>query len=112
MSYMNTSGGPLSKLARAHRVRPEEILVVHDEVDLAAGEVRLKLGGGLNAHNGLRSIADKLGSRDFARVQFGIGRPPGRMQVADFVLRELKGSFLDDFELTVERAADLVEQTL
>ena len=112
MSYMNTSGGPLSKLARAHRVRPEEILVVHDEVDLAAGEVRLKLGGGLNAHNGLRSIADKLGSRDFARVQFGIGRPPGRMQVADFVLRELKGSFLDDFELTVGRAADLVEQTL
>ena len=77
MSYMNTSGGPLSKLARAHHVRPEEILVVHDEVDLEAGEVRLKLGGGLNAHNGLRSIADKLGSRNFARVQFGIGRPPG-----------------------------------
>lgn len=112
MSYMNTSGGPLSKLARAHHVRPAEILVVHDEVDLAAGEVRLKLGGGLNAHNGLRSIADKLGSRDFARVQVGIGRPPGRMQVADYVLRDLKGSFLEDFELTVERAADLVEQTL
>ena len=112
MSYMNTSGGPLSKLARAHHVRPEEILVVHDEVDLPAGEVKLKLGGGLNAHNGLRSIADKLGSRDFARVQFGIGRPPGRMPVADYVLRELKGAFLEDFELTVERAADLVEQTL
>lgn len=112
MSYMNTSGGPLSKLARAHRVRPEEILVVHDEVDLPAGEVKLKLGGGLNAHNGLRSIADKLGSRDFARVQFGIGRSPGRMQVADYVLRELKGAFLEDFELTVERAADLVEQSL
>lgn len=112
MSYMNTSGGPLSKLARAHRVRPEEILVVHDEVDLAAGEVRLKLGGGLNAHNGLRSIADKLGSRDFARVQFGIGRPPGRMAVADYVLRELKGGFLDEFELTVERAADVVEDAL
>ena len=112
MSYMNTSGGPLSKLARTHHVRPEEILVVHDEVDLEAGEVRLKLGGGLNAHNGLRSIADKLGSRNFARVQFGIGRPPGRMQVADYVLRELKGGFLEDFELTVERAADLVEQTL
>ncbi len=112
MSYMNTSGGPLSKLARAHRVRPEEILVVHDEVDLAAGEVRLKLGGGLNAHNGLRSIADKLGSRDFARVQFGIGRPPGRMTVADYVLRELKGGFLDEFELTVEHAADVVEDAL
>lgn len=112
MSYMNTSGGPLSKLARAHRVAPQQILVVHDEVDLAAGEVRLKLGGGLNAHNGLRSIADKLGSRDFARVQFGIGRPPGKMQVADYVLRELKGGFLDEFNITAERAADLVERTL
>lgn len=112
MSYMNTSGGPLSKLARAHRVAPQQILVVHDEVDLAAGEVRLKLGGGLNAHNGLRSIADKLGSRDFARVQFGIGRPPGKMQVADYVLRELKGGFLDEFSITAERAADLVERVL
>lgn len=112
MSYMNTSGGPLSKLARAHRVTPQQILVVHDEVDLAAGEVRLKLGGGLNAHNGLRSIADKLGSRDFARVQFGIGRPPGKIQVADYVLRELKGGFLDEFNITAERAADLVECVL
>lgn len=112
MSYMNTSGGPLSKLARAHRVAPQQILVVHDEVDLAAGEVRLKLGGGLNAHNGLRSIADKLGSRDFARVQFGIGRPPGKMQVADYVLRELKGGFLDEFNITAERTADLVERIL
>ena len=112
MSYMNTSGGPLSKLARAHRVAPQQILVVHDEVDLAAGEVRLKLGGGLNAHNGLRSIADKLGSRDFARVQFGIGRPPGKMQVADYVLRELKGGVLDEFNITAERAADLVERIL
>lgn len=112
MSYMNTSGGPLSKLARAHRVAPQQILVVHDEVDLVAGEVRLKLGGGLNAHNGLRSIADKLSSRDFARVQFGIGRPPGKMQVADYVLRELKGGFLDEFNITAERAADLVERIL
>ncbi len=112
MSYMNTSGGPLSKLARAHRVAPQQILVVHDEVDLAAGQVRLKLGGGLNAHNGLRSIADKLGSRDFARVQFGIGRPPGKMQVADYVLRELKGGFLDEFNVTAEQAADLVERVL
>ena len=112
MSYMNTSGGPLSKLARAHRVAPQQILVVHDEVDLAAGEVRLKLGGGLNAHNGLRSIADKLGSRDFARVQFGIGRPPGKMQVANYVLRELRGGFLDEFNITAECAADLVERIL
>ena len=112
MSYMNTSGGPLSKLARAHRVAPAQILVVHDEVDLAAGQVRLKVGGGLNAHNGLRSVADKLGTRDFARLQVGIGRPPGRMQVADYVLRELKGSFLADFEVTVEDAASLAERVL
>ena len=112
MSYMNTSGGPLSKLARAHRVQPEQILVVHDEVDLPAGQVKVKLGGGLNAHNGLRSIADKLGSRNFARVQFGIGRPPGKMQVADYVLRELKGNFLEEFEVTAQEAADIVERVL
>lgn len=112
MSYMNTSGGPLSKLARAHHVPPAQILVVHDEVDLAAGQVKVKVGGGLNAHNGLRSIADKLGTRDFARVQFGIGRPPGKMQVADYVLRELKGNFLEEFELTAQTAADVVERAL
>lgn len=112
MSYMNTSGGPLSKLARAHKVRPQQILVVHDEVDLPAGQVKVKLGGGLNAHNGLRSIADKLGSRDFARLQFGIGRPPGKMQVADYVLRELRGNFLDEFENTAQSAADVVEVVL
>lgn len=112
MSYMNTSGGPLSKLARAHHVQPEQILVVHDEVDLPAGQVKVKLGGGLNAHNGLRSIADKLGSRNFARVQFGIGRPPGKMQVADYVLRELKGNFLEEFEVTAQQAADVVERVL
>lgn len=112
MSYMNTSGGPLSKLARAHHVKPNEILVVHDEVDLPAGQVKAKMGGGLNAHNGLRSIADKLGTRDFMRLQFGIGRPPGKMQVADYVLRELKGNFLQEFELTAEDAADAVERIL
>ena len=107
MSYMNTSGGPLSKLARAHRVAPQQILVVHDEVDLAAGEVRLKLGGGLNAHNGLRSIASKLGTRDFARLRVGTGRPPGRMSVADWALRTLKGAFLEEFLAEAEDAADL-----
>lgn len=112
MSYMNTSGGPLSKLARSHKVQPAEILVIHDEVDLAAGQVKIKIGGGLNAHNGLRSIADKLGTRDFARLQFGIGRPPGKMQVADYVLRELKGNFLADFENTAQRAADEAERVL
>ena len=110
--YMNTSGGPLSKLARELRVRPEEILVVHDEVDLPAGEVRDKFGGGLNAHNGLRSIKAKLGTADFGRVRVGIGRPPGKMSVADWALRKLKGSFAEEFDYTCDRAADVVEGLL
>ena len=111
-SYMNTSGGPLSKLMRELGVLAPEILIVHDEVDLSQGEVRVKCGGGLNAHNGLRSIADKLGTRDFARVRVGIGRPPGRMNVADYALRQLKGSFLEEFELSCERASDACEMCL
>ncbi len=108
--YMNTSGGPASKLARELRVKPEEICVVHDEVDLPAGEVRTKFGGGLNAHNGLRSMKAKLGTADFARVRVGIGRPPGKMSVADWTLRKLKGTFTQEFEATCQRAADVVEE--
>lgn len=112
MSFMNTSGGPLSKLMRSERIDPAELLVVHDEVDLPAGRVAAKWSGGLNAHNGLRSIAEKLGTRDFQRIRFGIGRPPGRMSVADWALRQLKGSFADEFDLTVLSAADLAESCL
>lgn len=111
-SYMNTSGGPLSKLMRAHKVSPDEILVVHDEVDLAQGRIQVKFGGGLNAHNGLRSIADKLGTRDFARVRCGIGRPPGKMSVADYALRKLKGDFAEEFLVMAQEAADVVERCL
>ncbi len=110
--YMNTSGGPLSKLMRELRFQPEELLVVHDEVDLAVGEVREKFGGGLNAHNGLRSIKAKLGTADFGRVRIGIGRPPGKMSVADWALRKLKGSFVEEFDITCEHAADVVEGLL
>lgn len=110
--FMNTSGGPLSKLARAHHLQPAQILVIHDEVDLAEGQLNFKEGGGLNSHNGLRSIADKLQTRDFMRLQFGIGRPPGKMPVADYVLRELKGNNLEDFLVTAQAAADQVEQLL
>ena len=110
--FMNTSGGPLSKLARARRISPADILVVHDEVDLEEGRTRVRAGGGLNAHNGLRSIADKFGTRDFMRLQCGIGRPPGRMKVADYVLKELKGTALEEFLVTVEVAADEVEKLL
>lgn len=110
--FMNTSGGPISKLARAHGILPAQILVVHDEVDLEEGRIRVLAGGGLNAHNGLRSIADKLGTRDFMRLQCGIGRPPGRMAVADYVLRELKGTSLEAFCITAEVAADEVERLI
>ena len=110
--FMNTSGGPLSKLARARRISPTDILVVHDEVDLEEGRTRVRAGAGLNAHNGLRSIADKFGTRDFMRLQCGIGRPSGRMTVADYVLREVKGTALEEFLVTVEAAADEVEKLL
>lgn len=111
-SYMNTSGGPLSKLMRAHKVSPDEILIVHDEVDLPQGRIQVKFGGGLNAHNGLRSIADKLGTRDFSRVRCGIGRPPGKMSVADYALRKLKGNFAEEFLVMAQEAADVVEKCL
>jgi PTH1 family peptidyl-tRNA hydrolase len=81
-------------------------------VDLAQGRVQVKWGGGLNAHNGLRSIADKLGTRDFSRVRCGIGRPPGKMSVADYALRKLKGSFAEEFLLMTQEAADVVEKCL
>lgn len=110
--FMNTSGGPLSKLARAHGILPTQILVIHDEVDLEEGRIRVRAGGGLNAHNGLRSIADKLGTRDFVRLQCGIGRPPGRMAVADYVLRELKGASLEAFCITAEVGADEIERLI
>ena len=110
--FMNTSGGPLSKLLRQEKATPQEVLVIHDEVDRPAGAVDVKFGGGLNAHNGLRSIANKLGTRDFARLRFGIGRPPGKMQVADYVLRTLKGSYLQEFELEAQDAASLAERVV
>ena len=105
-SYMNTSGGPISKLCAAYKVKPEELLVIHDELDIPAGDVRVKVGGGHAGHNGLRSIIDKLGSRDFSRVRVGIGRPPGRMDTADYVLKQLRPRELEEFEVTAGQAAE------
>ena len=105
-SYMNTSGGPISKLCAAHKIRPEELLVIHDELDIPAGHVRVKVGGGHAGHNGLRSIIDKLGSRDFSRIRVGIGDPPGRMAVADFVLKQLRAREAEEFDDAAFRAAE------
>ena len=105
-SYMNTSGGPISKLCAQYKVNPEELLVIHDELDIPAGDVRVKVGGGHAGHNGLRSIIDKLGSRDFSRIRAGIGDPPGRMPVADFVLKQLRAKEAEDFGFMTQAAAE------
>lgn len=105
-SFMNTSGGPISKLCAQNIITVEELLVIHDELDIPEGDVRVKVGGGHAGHNGLRSIIDKMGSRDFSRIRVGIGNPPGRMAVADFVLKQFRPKELEDFENTCARAAD------
>lgn len=111
-SYMNTSGGPISKLCTQYKVSVEELLVIHDELDIPAGDVRIKVGGGHAGHNGLRSIIDKMGSRDFSRVRVGIGNPPGRMPVADFVLKQLRSREAEEFDETTVRAAEAAATAL
>lgn len=107
-SFMNTSGGPVSKLCREYGVAPDRLIVIHDELDIPAGTIRVKFGGGHAGHNGLRSICDKLGSRDWFRVRIGIGRPPGRMPVADFVLKRPRGEEEDLFAQAVHEGAEAV----
>ena len=104
--YMNTSGGPVKQLCSAYGLRPDDIVVIHDDLDINPGSVRVKFGGGLAGHNGLKSIANKLQTRDWARVRVGIGRPPGRMQVVDWVLSAPKKEDRDDFVQATQRAAE------
>ena len=111
-SYMNESGGPVVSVARFYKIPAESIIVVHDELDLPFGTIRLKRGGGEGGHNGLKSIAQSLGSKDFARVRFGIGRPPGRQDPADYVLREFGSAERREIPVLVDRAADAVEALL
>ena len=108
-SYMNLSGPPVAALAAFYKVPPERLVVVHDELDLPFGAVRLKLGGGDNGHNGLRSITQALGTRDYYRVRFGIGRPPGRMDPAVYVLRDFSAAERKDLPFFIDRAADATE---
>lgn len=105
-SFMNTSGGPVKQLLSAYKADPEHLVVVHDELDIDPGTVRVKFGGGHAGHNGLRSICDKTGTRDWFRVRVGIGRPPGRMAVADYVLSLPKKEAAEAFEHAVACAAD------
>lgn len=110
--YMNESGRPLAALARAEGVEPERILVIHDELDLPAGELRLKVGGGEGGHNGLKSISANLTTQAYARLRIGIGRPPGQQDPADYVLREVKGAVAEEMAVDVVLAADAVEAVL
>ena len=107
-SYMNESGGPVAALVRFYRVPPDRLVVVHDELDLPFGTLRVKLGGGDNGHNGLRSVRAALGTGDFYRVRVGVGRPPGRQPVADFVLSDYTRAERRDLPWQVDRAADAV----
>jgi PTH1 family peptidyl-tRNA hydrolase len=107
--YMNESGGPVKALATFYKVPAERIVVVHDELDLPFESIRVKLGGGDNGHNGLRSIRSSLGTGDFHRVRVGIGRPPGRQPVADFVLSDYSAAERKILPFEVDRAADAVE---
>ena len=111
-SYMNISGGPAAALRDFFRVPIERIVVVHDDLDIAYGALRLKRGGGDNGHNGLRSLTTSLGSKEYLRVRFGIGRPPGRQDPADFVLKDFSAVERKTLPLHVDRAADAVEALL
>lgn len=103
--YMNTSGGPVKQLLSLYGLKPDKLIVIHDELDIDPGSVRVKFGGGHAGHNGLRSICDKLGTKDWFRVRVGIGRPPGKMGVSDFVLSVPKKDAQEDFEHACHLAA-------
>lgn len=108
-SYMNESGGPVSVLMKFFKVPPQQLIVIHDELDIDFGQIRLKFGGGEGGHNGLRSITKSLGTKDYLRVRMGIGRPPGRMEVSDFVLKDFSPSERKELEFMVPNGADATE---
>ncbi|MEU5869489.1 aminoacyl-tRNA hydrolase [Nonomuraea sp. NPDC047529] len=112
LTYMNLSGGPVKALADFYKIGPDRLIVVHDELDVPYGALRAKLGGGDNGHNGLKSITRVLGTRDYLRVRFGIGRPPGRMDPATFVLRDFATVERKDLPFLVDRGADVVESLM
>ena len=111
-TYMNVAGGPVAGLLRYYSVDPADLIVIHDDLDLPFGVVRLKRGGGEGGHNGLRSISASIGTKDYLRVRFGIGRPPGRQDPADFVLKRFSGAERKELEFAVDLAADAAQALL
>ncbi|KIS28295.1 peptidyl-tRNA hydrolase [Arthrobacter sp. SPG23] len=109
MSYMNVSGGPVSALAKFYDISPEHVVAVHDEIDIPFNTVKLKIGGGEGGHNGLRDISKALATKDYLRVRVGVGRPPGRMDTADFVLKDFATTEKKELPFLLDDAADAVE---
>lgn len=107
-SFMNLSGGPVSRLCKEYGLGVDDLIVVHDELDIPSTSIRVKKGGGHAGHNGLRSIIDKIGSRDFYRVRVGVGRPPGKMKVPDYVLSAPRKEAKDDFDAVCYKASKAV----
>ncbi len=109
LTFMNESGQAVGALARFNNISADHIIVVHDELDLDLGRLKMKLGGSDNGHNGLKSVRAHLSTGDFLRVRFGIGRPPGRMSGADYVLGRFSGKEQTELELQIQLAADACE---
>lgn len=109
MTFMNLSGGPVSGLSRFYKIPAERLLVIYDEIDLPYGTLRAKQGGGEAGHNGVRSLTRSLGTKDFLRIRFGVGRPPGRQDPADWVLSDFSAAERKDLEYLVDRTADFAE---
>ncbi|WP_338144310.1 aminoacyl-tRNA hydrolase [Nocardioides turkmenicus] len=108
-TFMNESGGPVKALATFYKVQPDHVIAIHDELDIAFDTMRVKLGGGDNGHNGLKSMRSSLGTGDFHRVRVGIGRPPGRQEVHDFVLSNFSTTERKVLPFVVDTAADAIE---
>lgn len=108
-TYMNVSGGPVKSLMNFFKVPLDKLVVIHDELDIDFADVRLKKGGGEGGHNGLRSISSSVGNKDYLRVRVGIGRPPGRMDAADFVLKDFNSTEKKELPFLVDDAADAVQ---
>ncbi|HEY9099913.1 MAG TPA: aminoacyl-tRNA hydrolase [Thiobacillus sp.] len=106
-TFMNRSGQAVGALARFHRIEPAEILVVHDELDIPPGQLRLKFGGGMGGHNGLKDITSHLGTQDYWRLRIGIGHPGDRNEVVNYVLKPPRREEQSDIETAIERAIDL-----
>lgn len=109
MTYMNTSGGPVAGLCNFFDIAADHVIAVHDEIDIPFNTVKLKLGGGEGGHNGLRDISKALATKDYLRVRVGVGRPPGRMETADYVLRDFATAEKKELPFLLDEAADAVQ---